>query len=228
MNYYFGFHPSQDLSDKIDKAYALIEGGADVRYDTYRDQITHMVNQELLDAMLGKLIEAMPQNSERRAHLVKANDTIHVTVDKLINTLLSPADNAQVLPSFEFLDRQVLFRDTDGQRRISVPLDDTFARELLACIERVQQGHGEAERDNLTRLFTQLVQSCLQHFMGDFTKTLPLGMIKRRAIPVAEGVINKVVSVALQRLIPQMPQDALARFSAYYSTLIFQAQSSQS
>jgi len=68
-----------------------------------------------------------------------------------------------------------------------------------------------------------LTQVSLQHFLVDFTKTLPLNLLKRGAIPVADSVISKVLDVALHRLIPQMPQESLERFTKHYATLIFQA-----
>ena len=223
MPYYFGFVPSAELNETIDKAYQLIADKSSERYDVYRDKITHLTNQELMENMLVQLIESLPDESERKAHLIKVSHTIETTTDKLINTVLSPTDNPDVLSSFNFFDKRVLVKDNQGQRRISVPLDDKLGADLVAVIERVQQGHGREEVDNLTRLFTQLTQVSLQHFLVDFTKTLPLNLLKRGAIPVADSVISKVLDVALHRLIPQMPQESLARFTKHYATLIFQA-----
>lgn len=223
MSYYFGFLPSAELSNTIDTAYALIAQNSLERYDLYRDKITHLTNQELLDVMLVKLIESLPDDSDRKQHLIKVSHTIETTTDKLINTVLSPAKNNDVLPSFEFFDKQVLKNDPQGNRRISVPLSDDLAKQMLASFANVQQGNGKAEVENLTRLFSELTQACLQHFLVDFTKTLPLNMLKRGAIPIADGVINKALSLALNRLIPQMPQDSLARFTTYYQPLIFES-----
>lgn len=223
MPYYFGFVPSAELNETIDKAYQLIADKSSERYDVYRDKITHLTNQELMENMLVQLIESLPDESERKAHLIKVSHTIETTTDKLINTVLSPTDNPDVLSSFNFFDKRVLVKDNQGQRRISVPLDDKLGADLVAVIERVQQGHGREEVDNLTRLFTQLTQVSLQHFLVDFTKTLPLNLLKRGAIPVADSVISKVLDVALHRLIPQMPQESLERFTKHYATLIFQA-----
>ena len=223
MPYYFGFVPSAELNETIDKAYQLIADKSSERYDVYRDKITHLTNQELMENMLVQLIESLPDESERKAHLIKVSHTIETTTDKLINTVLSPTDNPDVLSSFNFFDKRVLVKDNQGQRRISVPLDDKLGADLVTVIERVQQGHGREEVDNLTRLFTQLTQVSLQHFLVDFTKTLPLNLLKRGAIPVADSLISKVLDVVLHRLIPQMPQESLERFTKHYATLIFQA-----
>lgn len=221
MTYYFGFLPSQELNTTIDNAYAAIGNQRDERYDVYRDKITHLTSKELLDALLVKLVESLPDDSERKAHLIKTSHTIEATTDKLINTILSPADNATVLQSFDFFDKHVLFTDPQGQRRVGLALDDKLAKDLLTTMQNVLNGHGKAEVDNLTRLFSELAQACMQHFLIDFTKTLNLNMLKRAAIPVADSVIKKVLDVALHRLIPQMPQASLERFVQYYQSLIF-------
>lgn len=222
MSYYFGFVPSQELAATIDKAYELIATQSSERYDVYRDKITHFTSKELMDALLTKLIESLPDDSERKAHLIKTAETIDATSNKLINTLLSPTKNEDVLPSFEFFDKKVLKHTKNGERRISVPLDDALAKNLLDTISNVQAGNGIAEQQNLIRLFTQLTKVCLQHFLVDFTKTLNLNMLKRAAIPVTDSMIVKVIDIALHRLIPQMPQESLERFTKHYQALIFQ------
>lgn len=226
MAHYIGFYPSVELNTTIDEAYTLIQNNttnSDVRYDVYRDKITHLVNRELMENMLLKLIESIPDDSDRKAQLVKVSHTLETTTDKLINTVLSPTENEKVFPSFEFFDKQVLVNDGEGRRRISVPLDEALAQQLSASIARVQQGDGIAEIPNLTRLFKQLLQACLQHFLVDFTKTLPLNMLKRGAIPVADSVIKTAIDMALNRLIPQMPQASLERFTEHYASMLFQA-----
>ena len=221
MSYYFGFTPSVELSATIDKAYELIGSKSSERYDVYRDKITQLTSKELMDALLIKLIESLPDDSERKAHLIKTAETIETTSDKLINTLLSPTKNEDVLPSFDFFDQKVLKNTQSGERRISVPLSDELAKNLLATIENVQAGNGLEEQQNLIRLFSELTKACLQHFLVDFTKTLNLNMLKRAAIPVTDGIIVKVIDIALRRLIPQMPQESLERFTKHYQALIF-------
>lgn len=223
MSYYFGFVPSQMLSDTIKHAYALIENNSDERYDLYRDKITHMVSKELLDVMLVKLIEAMPNESERKTHLIKLSHTIETTSDKVIDTILTPTDNADVLASFDFFDKNVVKHDETGQMRIGFPLSDELAGEIFACFANVHQGNGKDENARLAKVFSELSNACLQHFLLDFTKTLPLNRLKRGAISLADGVLKKGISLALNRLIPQMPQESLERFTKYYQSQIFKA-----
>ena len=221
MSYYFGFTPSAELSATIDKAYELIASKSSERYDVYRDKITQLTSKELMDALLIKLIESLPDDSERKSHLIKTAETIEANSKKLINTLLSPTKNEDVLPSFDFFDQKVLKNTQSGERRISVPLTDELAKNLLATIQNVQAGKGLEEQQNLIRLFSELTKACLQHFLVDFTKTLNLNMLKRAAIPVTDGIIVKVIDIALRRLIPQMPQESLERFTKHYQALIF-------
>ena len=76
MSYYFGFLPSEELNNTINHAYALIHSHSSERYDVYRDKITHLTNKELMDSLLIKLIESLPDESERRTHLIKTAATI--------------------------------------------------------------------------------------------------------------------------------------------------------
>lgn len=223
MTYYFGFLPSDKLNATIDKAYELIQSNSSERYDVYRDNIVHLISQELLSAMLFELIAILPDDSERKTHLVKAAHTIESTLDKLINTLLTPTKNDEVLKSFEFFDQALLITDNMGKRRISVALDDQLAQDLLAIFEQIKQGNGVSQADKLITTFNNLAQACVSHFLVDFSKTLPLNILKRGAIPVAESVIDKVLSVAVHRLIPQMPQESLERFREHYEPMVFQA-----
>ena len=38
---------------------------------------------------------------------------------------------------------------------------------------------------------------------------------------IVDGIIVKVIDIALRRLIPQMPQESLERFTKHYQALIF-------
>ena len=53
-----------------------------------------------------------------------------------------------MLPSFDFWPK-VLKNTQSGERRISVPLTDELAKNLLATIENVQAGKGLEEQQNL-------------------------------------------------------------------------------
>lgn len=221
MTYYFGFVPSAELTDEIRTAQQLIASQSSERYDIYRDKIIHLINRELLDAMLVNLIKSLPDTSERKTHLIKLSQTIENTSDKLLNTILSPTPNKDVLASFDFFDEQVWFTDPMGNHRVGLKLDDTLATSLLTTFAEVQNGNGLNQTKQLSDGFSDLARVCLQHFLVDFTKTLPLNLLKRTAIPVADSMISKALDLALHRLIPQMPQDSLVRFTQFYQPMIF-------
>ena len=46
-------------------------------------------------------------------------------------------------------------------------------------------------------------------------------MLKLAAFPGTDGISVKVIDIALRRLIPQMPQESLERFTKHYQALIF-------
>lgn len=218
--YYFGFTPSTTLIEHIRTATTLIEQNSDEKLDIHRDKIVHLTSQELLNAMLIKLIDTMPDNSDRKQRLIKLSGHIKTTSDKLIDSLLSPADNEDVLPSFVFFQNHVVKYD-NGEMKICFPLADDLALAMLDCFDKVQKGNGKDEVQRLITIFAELSRTCLQHFLVDFTKTLPLNRLKRGAIPLADSVINKAIAVALQHLMPQLPQDSLERFTKHYHSQIF-------
>ncbi len=218
--YYFGFLPSALLIQNINELNQLVANRSNERYDTYRNQIVHLISKELLEAMLVKLIDNLPDTSERKAHLIKICQSIETAVDKLIDTIIGSASNQEVLPSVDFLQQKTLLVDNQGQQRIGFQLEENLARNLLKSFANVKQGNGISEVKNLTDLLTQLSQASLQHFLTDFTKTLNLGLLKRSAIPIAHGVIAKGVDIAVHKLLPQLQQEALERLVNYYGQLI--------
>lgn len=218
--YYFGFIPSDELLKNIKTVYHLIEKNSDENYTPYRDNIVRLTSQELLNAMLVQLINSMPDNSDRKQRLIALSKHIETTSDKLIGTILSPADNAQILPSFEFFDKNVVKYD-NGQMKICFPLSDRLASDFFACVDNIQQGNGKDETERLSQVFAELSHACLQHFLLDFTKTLPLNAFKRGAVSLAKGVLEKAITVALNHLLPQLPPDSLERFSRHYHAQIF-------
>ena len=94
MSYYFGFLPSEELNNTINHAYALIHSHSSERYDVYRDKITHLTNKELMDSLLIKLIESLPDESERRTHLIKTAATLQFLSSRLAHPCVSPFQNS--------------------------------------------------------------------------------------------------------------------------------------
>lgn len=218
--YYFGFTPSDELFSNIQSVYGLIEQNSDENLTPYRDKIVRLTSQEMLNAMLIQLIQSMPDNLDRKQRLIALSKHIETTSDKLIGTILTPAKNSEILPSFEFFDKQVVKYDKE-KMKICFPLSDRLASKLFACFDNVANGNGKAENARLAVVFSELSQACLQHFLTDFTQTLPLNRLKRGAVSLAHGVLEKAIKMALNHLIPQLPQASLERFTAYYQSQIF-------
>lgn len=218
--YYFGFVPSDELYHNIQHVYQCIENQSNESLTPYRDKIVRLTSQELLNAMLIQLINGMPDNLERKQRLIALSKHIETTTDKLIGTILMPADNHEILPSFEFFDHNVMKYDKN-QMKLCFPLSDRLASEFFDCFDNIQQGNGKAEVERLSQIFAELSHACLQHFLLDFTKTLPLNKFKRGAIVLANGVLEKAITVALNHLIPQLPQASLERFITHYHAQIF-------
>ena len=234
MAYYFGFLPSTELNTALDEANSLVKNAlikntddslARHSLDSHRNHITQLVKNELIDTMLVQIVASLPDESERKAQLQKICQTIATTTDKLLKTILGKASNAEVMPSFEFLEKKTLFVDLEGKQRVGFAINDRLGHELEQCFNAIQSGNTADTPNNvakLANLLSELTEACMQHFLIDFTKTLNLGMLKRSTIPVAQSVINKVSNVALHKLLPQMPQEGLERIVSHYQPLIYQ------
>lgn len=227
MAYYFGFLPSDSLNQAINTASTAVQdyqssAKSSQKLYTHRNTITQLINKELLDVMLVQMVESLPDESERKTQLRKISQTIEATANKLVTTLLSPTDDKDVLPSFDFLHHRSLFEDKNQQRRVGFKLSDSTASQLLDGFELVKQGKKEQALPKLTDGFSGLAAASLQHFLVDFTQTLKLGTLKKATIPVADSVINKGINVAIHKLLPQLPIEGLERIANYYDSMIFE------
>lgn len=63
-------------------------------------------------------------------------------------------------------------------------------------------------------------EETLTHFISRFADTLKLGMIKRKSVPVAKAAIDKGMSMALNKLLPDLPDSSLNRLANYYRPFI--------
>ena len=57
--------------------------------------------------------------------------------------------------------------------------------------------------------------------MMDFAKTLDLGFIKRKLLPIAQSAISGGVNMMTKRLFPKLGQAELERFAVRYKPLFF-------
>lgn len=213
MTDYFGFLPSKKLATMIDDATDLINSGQDVDYYPYRNALTKQIASELIDNLLVNLVDVIP-NAERQAAMRKIVATVERATETLLTILLGKDKNEDILPSFYFLKQECMFIDNDGQRRVGFRLDDDTA-------DTISQGFAATTQDPIDiekfkAALTAINEAALCHFITKFTDTLKLGLVKRKSIPVAKAAIDKGMAMALNKLLPQLPDEGLARLANFY------------
>ena len=219
MAYYFGFIPSDKLSSMIDEAEHIITTNEPVDYYPYRNALTQQIARELNDNLLVSLIDVIP-NPERQESMRKIVNTIERTTETLLNVLLGKDTNKDVIPSFNFLKDKSIFIDNQGVRRVGFKLSESSA-------QTINEGFAAITPDNVDRAqfkiaLETMTDESLTHFMSRFTETLKLGMIKRKSVPVAKAAIDKGMSMALNKLLPQLPDAGLNRLAIFYRPYLIQ------
>lgn len=213
MAHYFGFIPSDKLNHMIDEAERIITSSEQVDYYPYRNDLTQQIARELIDNLLVSLIDVIP-NPERQASMRKVVSTIERTAETLLGVLLGKDSNEDVIPSFNFLQQQSMFIDNEGFRRVGFKLSQASAQNIIEGFAAVTPDAVDPIKFR-TALET-INEESLTHFITEFTHTLKLGMIKRKSIPVAKAAINKGLDIALNKLLPQLPDAGLNRLANFY------------
>lgn len=213
MTHYFGFLPSDKLNGMIDDAIDIIESQKPVDYYPYRNELTQQIARELIDNLLVSLIDVIP-NPERQAAMRKIVSTIERTTQTLLGVLLGKDSNADVMPSFLFLKDQSMFIDHDSRRRVGFALTEQQAEATTQGFDAVSEDH--VDREKFKTALEVMNEAALTHFIIRFTDTLTLGMIKRKSIPVAKAGIDKGLNMALNKLLPQLPDAGMNRLARFY------------
>lgn len=219
MANYFGFVPSAGLKAEMEDTIRKAQSGNETLYP-YRNQVALKVFDELINASLINMVNELP-DSERKQSILKAANTVQSTVHKLLNQLLSKADNQEVMPSIDFL-RDSLITDSKGQARTGFVIPDDLANRLQTTFAAIDRGEGKAHNQSLAQDLKFLTDLALKNYMTDFNKTLNLGMFKRTAASVAHTTIEKVLHVVVDKLIPSLNSQELQKFAAHYSHLLYQ------
>lgn len=219
MAYYFGFVPSDKLKALIIEAEQVITSNEKVDYYPYRDALTHQTARDLVDNLLIGLVEIIP-NPERQAAMRKVVGTVERATDTLLNILLGKENNEEVLPSFHFLRDQATFVDNDGIKRVGFKLSAEDAQIINKGFAAITPEHVDTEPFK-TALET-MNEATLTHFISRYADTLKLGMIKRKSVPVAKSAIDKGMSMALNKLLPDLPDSSLNRLANYYRPFIIE------
>ncbi len=213
MTYYFGFVPSEQLKALIIEAEQVIASEVKTDYYPYRDALTHQTARDLIDNLLVGLIEIIP-NPERQASMRKVVATIERASDTLLNILLGKENNEEVLPSFHFLRDRATFIDNEGLKRVGFKLSEKDAEIIDKGFAAVTPEH--IDMKTFKTALETMNEETLTHFISRYAETLKLGMIKRKAVPVAKAAIDKGMSMALNKLLPDLPDNSLNRLANYY------------
>ena len=217
MAHYFGFVPSDKLKALIVEAEQIVASNEEVPYYPYRDALTHQTARDLIDNLLVGLVDIIP-NPERQASMRKVVVTVERATDTLLNILLGKENNEEVLPSFHFLRDRATFIDNDGLKRVGFKLTEQHTAIIQKGFAAITPEHVDTKTFK-TALETMNEQT-LTHFISRYAETLKLGMIKRKAVPVAKAAIDKGMSMALNKLLPDLPDRSLNRLANYYRPFI--------
>lgn len=213
MAYYFGFLPSEKLTHMIDEAEGIIASNERVDYYPYRNELTQQIARELIDNLLVSLIDVIP-NPERQASMRKIVSTIERSTATLLNVLLGKDKNEDIIPSFNFLKNQSMFIDNEGMRRVGFQLSKESAQTIIEGFAAIAPD--TVDKVKFKTALETMNEVALTHFISRFTETLKLGMIKRKSIPVAKAAIDKGLSIAINKLLPQLPDAGLNRLAKFY------------
>lgn len=219
MAYYFGFVPSDKLKALISEAEQVVASNEQVDYYPYRDALTHQTARDLIDNLLVGLVEIIP-NPERQAAMRKIVTMIERSTDTLLNILLGKESNEEVMPSFHFLRDRATFIDNDGIKRVGFKLSDADAKTVNTGFAAITPEHVDVKTFK-TALET-MNEETLTHFISRYAETLKLGMIKRKSVPVAKAAIDKGMNMALNKLLPDLPDRSLNRLADYYRPFIIE------
>lgn len=217
MTTYFGFIPSDKLNNQINEIIDVIDNNKKADYYTYRNEVTKQIGHELVDNLLTKTVDLI-QDPDRKQRLQKVVKTVHSAVETLLKHVLGKESNDKVMDSYHFLKDKSLFTDDEGIRRIGFPLSDTIAQTMinsLALAEKSQPPHAELQ-DGVDAM----INANLEHFLKDFSASLNLGLLKRKAVPIAEMAISKGSELAIHKIMPDMPSDAAQRLCNHYQQLV--------
>lgn len=213
---FFGFIPSAELLNTIQTAQKN-KNSSEPLYPL-RDKTALMINDEIIDAILTKLVRKFPV-SDKRDTAEKLAGYIKSTVAVLLKQLLGKAPNEVVRESIAFSERS-LFKDPEGNIRIGESLDANLVTNLKYQFAEVKAGN-EIDKQTLSNLYKEFGEATVRHFMVDFNKTLDLGMIKRKAADIGASAVIKAINIAADKIILKLNKDELKAMTEYHDTLFY-------
>lgn len=221
MTIYFGFIPSNELNNKIEDTIDLVHNRTDENFYIYQKDITNQITHELLDELFTYLIDII-LDTKRQEKMRKLVTTIHSSVDSMLKHVISKQPNDKVIESFQFLHKDCLFLDNESNLRVGFVLSEEDGQKI---IKNLQESHNtEKPHELLQEAMDLIIKANLDHFIVKFSQTLNLGVIKRKAVPIAEIAIKKASRVAIHKLLPEMQTDACLRLADHFDKFIVEKQ----
>ena len=217
MAHYFGFIPSDKLKALIEEADQVIASDIKTDYYPYRDALTQQTARDLIDNLLVGLIEIIP-NPERQASMRKVVVTIEKAAETMLSILLGKESNEDIMPSVNFLKDHATFIDNDGVSRVGFKLTEEDTQKIVAGFAAVTPE--DVDNVEFRTALETMNEATLTHFITRFAETLKLGLIKRKSVPVAKAAIDKGMSMALNKLLPDLPDISMNRLADYYRPFI--------
>lgn len=214
MTYYFGFEPTEKLENMIIQAEEMVNSGENTPYYPLRNDIAQQIGQEIIENLLVNLINVIP-DPERQEKLRGVVTKIESAAETMLNILLGKDKNKDVMPNFDYMSNETVFEDNEGKMRVGFKLEDAQAQTILEGFEATTAE--DCDKQKLIKALFTMNHAVVDHFITRFSETLPLGLIKRKSVPMAKAGINKALEIAINKLLPEMPPEALNRLVNFYS-----------
>jgi len=103
-------------------------------------------------------------------------------------------------------------------KRVGFKLSDADAKTVNTGFAAITPEHVDMKA--FKKALETMNEETLTHFISQYADTLKLGMIKRKSVPVAKAAIDKGMNMALNKLLPDLPDRSLNRLADYYRPFI--------
>lgn len=212
---HFGFVPSEHLLIKIQEIIQK-KNHSEALYPL-RDEIALLINQEIIQVLLTRIIADFPQ-SEKRETAEKLAQFIESSVATLLKQLLGKAPNKTVQQSIQF-SKKSLFKK-DNVYHIGQHLESHITINLKENFNQLQQGK-KVDLILLSEHYKLFADETIRYYMHDFYQTLDLGMIKKKIADMGCTAIRKAVHIAIDKIIPRLNKEELKIIASHHDKLFF-------
>ncbi len=216
-NYYFGFFPSDTLDKQIDEVYDLMDNRPDEAFFPQQEKVCNRIAHEIIEELFVKLV-SMLEPSKRKDKMNKLIDNINSAIDTMLKHIITEQPNDKVIDSFNFLRNETVFEDNNGNRHIGYALSETDGQKVFNAFEQAKIS--DKPNDLLITAMHIIIRNNVDHFVGKFGKTLHLGLIKRKAIPIADTAITKACLIAVDKMLPELDKQACIKLADHFEKML--------